>query len=97
MATPTTPLSAGAGIEQRDIEIDEPDVSPLQIQRPRSAGVIEALFDRAVRLDPFALVRTESDGIPVVVSRTGSGGGARADALPALAAHVESRRRRWSP
>jgi aminomethyltransferase len=57
-----------------DVEIREPDVSPVQIQGPRSTGVIEALFGGRVALDPFALVRTELDGIPVVVTRTGWSG-----------------------
>ena len=60
------PAPASSGV---DVAIGEPDVSPMQIQRLRSAGVIDALFGRAVRLDPIALVRTESDGIPVLVSR----------------------------
>ena len=57
-----------------DVQIGEPDVSPVQIQGPRSTGVIEALFGDQVQLDPFELVRTELDGMPVVVTRTGWSG-----------------------
>ena len=50
-----------------DVEIGEPDVSPVQIQGPKSAGVIEALFGGRVSLAPYELVETDLDGIPVVV------------------------------
>ena len=35
-----------------DVEIREPDVSPVQIQGPKSTGVIEALFGGSVTLAP---------------------------------------------
>ena len=55
-----------------DVTIVEPDVSPLQIQGPRSADVIEALFGEWVRdLKYYWFRETELDGIPVVLSRTG--------------------------
>ena len=57
-----------------DVEIGEPDVSPLQIQGPKSADVIDALFKGRVALGPYELVQTELDGMPVVVSRTGWSG-----------------------
>jgi glycine cleavage system aminomethyltransferase T len=64
-------VAVNAGL---DVSIGEPDVSPLQIQGPRSTDVIEALFGGRVILDPYALVETDLDGIPLVVSRTGWSG-----------------------
>ena len=57
-----------------DVEIREPDVSPVQIQGPKSTGVIDALFGGRVTLAPYELVQTDLDGMPVVVSRTGWSG-----------------------
>ena len=58
-----------------DVEITEPDVSPLQVQGPKSKPVIEALFGaEVVDLDYYWFAETELDGIPVVVTRTGWSG-----------------------
>ena len=58
-----------------DVEICEPDVSPLQVQGPKSGDVMKALFgDWAVELPYYRLRETELDGIPVIVARTGYGG-----------------------
>jgi aminomethyltransferase len=58
-----------------DVRIDEPDVSPVQIQGPKSKAVVGALFGEAVAgLAYYTLVETEADGIPVVVTRTGWSG-----------------------
>ena len=55
-----------------DVMIREPDVSPLQVQGPRSKDVIRTLFGDAVRdLRYYWCAEAEVDGIPVVVSRTG--------------------------
>ncbi|MDH3301794.1 MAG: glycine cleavage system protein T [Acidimicrobiia bacterium] len=55
-----------------DITIAEPDVSPLQLQGPKSGKVMEALFgDRLNDLKYYWLREVELDGIPLVVSRTG--------------------------
>ncbi len=61
-------VAVNAGL---DVRIGEPDVSPLQIQGPRSPEVIEALFGGEGALEPYQLVQTDLDGIPVVLSRTG--------------------------
>jgi glycine cleavage system T protein len=54
------------------VEIQEPDVSPLQVQGPKSKAVIEALFgDRVRKLRYYNFFETNLDGIPVVVTRTG--------------------------
>lgn len=62
-------VAAFAGM---DVDIDEPDVSPLQVQGPRSADVMRDLFGQAVAgLRYYFCTEAEVDGIPVVVSRTG--------------------------
>jgi aminomethyltransferase len=58
-----------------DVEIREPDVSPLQIQGPKSKPVVQALFgDRVLELPYYYFLETELEGIPVVVTRTGWSG-----------------------
>ncbi len=55
-----------------DVEIREPDVSPLQIQGPRSREVVTALFGKEVAsLRYYHCAEADLEGIPVVVSRTG--------------------------
>lgn len=55
-----------------DVTIREPDVSPLQLQGPRSGEVMKALFGESILdLRYYWLRELELDGIPLVVSRTG--------------------------
>jgi len=55
-----------------NVSIKEPDVSPLQLQGPRSLEIMQALFGEEIRtLRYFRFRETELDGIPLVVSRTG--------------------------
>lgn len=55
-----------------DVTIREPDVSPLQLQGPRSGEVMKALFgDGITDLRYYWLREMTLDGIPLVVSRTG--------------------------
>lgn len=55
-----------------DVTIHEPDVSPLQLQGPKSGAVMRALFgDSIMDLKYYWLRRVELDGIPLIVSRTG--------------------------
>lgn len=55
-----------------DVNISEPDVSPLQLQGPNSGLIMNALFgDRVSNLRYYWLKEMELDGIPLVVSRTG--------------------------
>ncbi len=55
-----------------DVTITEPDVSPLQIQGPKSREVVQALFgDAVLGLRYYWFLETSLDGIPVVVTRTG--------------------------
>ncbi|HXF67033.1 MAG TPA: glycine cleavage T C-terminal barrel domain-containing protein [Burkholderiales bacterium] len=52
--------------------ITEPDVSPLQIQGPKSRQVVRALFgEAAANLRYYRFLETKLDGIPLVVTRTG--------------------------
>ncbi len=62
-------VQAFAGL---DVELREPDVSPLQVQGPKSKDVMRDLFGQEVMdLRYYWCTETELDGIPVVVSRTG--------------------------
>ncbi|UCH41047.1 MAG: glycine cleavage system protein T [Gammaproteobacteria bacterium] len=55
-----------------DVEISEPDVSPLQLQGPNSGKIMQALFGEEIsRLRYYWLEEHELDGIPLIVSRTG--------------------------
>lgn len=55
-----------------DVSIHEPDVSPLQLQGPKSGEVMCALFgDSIMDLKYYWLRQVELDGIPLIVSRTG--------------------------
>lgn len=57
------------------VEIREPDVSPLQVQGPKSRAVMQALFGDRVREMPYYnFFESNLDGIPVVVTRTGWSG-----------------------
>jgi aminomethyltransferase len=65
-------LAVHAGMR---VEIGEPDVSPLQVQGPKSKQVMQALFgDRIAGLRYYFFFEGELDGIPVVVTRTGWSG-----------------------
>ena len=58
-----------------DVEISEPDVSPLQVQGPKSKDVVSALFgDEVLDLKYYWFMETDLDGIPVLITRTGWSG-----------------------
>ena len=58
-----------------DVEIREPDVSPMQIQGPKSKEVVKSLFgDKVLDLKYYHFLETKLDGIPVIVTRTGWSG-----------------------
>ncbi len=62
-------VALGSGM---NVKITEPDVSPLQVQGPRSKDVIAKLFgDRLLDMPYYHFAETDLDGIPVVVTRTG--------------------------
>ena len=55
-----------------DVVITEPDVSPLQLQGPKSGEVMKALFgDDIMDLKYYWLRELDLDGISLIVSRTG--------------------------
>ena len=55
-----------------DVDVSEPDVSPLSIQGPKSHYVAKDLFgDAPLRLSYFGFYETELQGIPLVVARSG--------------------------
>ena len=55
-----------------DVQIREPDVSPMQIQGPKSKQVVQALFgDEVLDLEYYYFLEADLDGIPVIVTRTG--------------------------
>jgi glycine cleavage system aminomethyltransferase T len=55
-----------------NVKIREPDVSPIQIQGPKSKSVMECLFGGKILDMPYYhFVETKLDGIPLIVTRTG--------------------------
>ena len=55
-----------------DVHICEPDVSPLQLQGPKSGLIMQELFgDSILDLKYYWLREVELNGIPLIVSRTG--------------------------
>lgn len=55
-----------------DVEISEPDASPLAVQGPKAEEVVASMFGDWVRgLKYFWFKETDIDGIPVVVARSG--------------------------
>jgi len=55
-----------------DVDISEPDVSPLQVQGPDSKNVLKDLVGPAVLdLGYYYFMNAKIDGIPVVITRTG--------------------------
>jgi aminomethyltransferase len=62
-------VALGSGLE---VTIAEPDVSPMQIQGPKSKQVLQKLFGpRVLDMPYYHFFETRLDGIPVVVTRTG--------------------------
>lgn len=55
-----------------DVEIGEPDVSPLAVQGPKAEQVVASIFGEAIRgLRHFWFQDTSIEGIPVIVARSG--------------------------
>lgn len=55
-----------------DVTIREPDVSPLQLQGPKSRDILCAAFGEELReLRYYRFVEHEWDGVPLIISRTG--------------------------
>lgn len=65
-------VAAFAGL---DVSIVEPDVSPLQVQGPKSLKVMTAIFgDWVQELKYFRFRELDHHGMPLVISRTGWSG-----------------------
>jgi aminomethyltransferase len=55
-----------------DVRIVEPDVSPIQVQGPKSKDVMQTLFGESpLNLRYYFCMEADLYGIPVVISRTG--------------------------
>ena len=62
-------LSVNSGM---DVRIDEPDVSPLQLQGPKSREILRAAFgDAPTELKYYRFMDYDWDGVPLIISRTG--------------------------
>src|SRR5881628_3708433 len=62
-------VAVNAGL---DVIVREPDVSPLQLQGPKSKDVMVDLFGEDILdLEYYHLTETQLDGIPLVITRTG--------------------------
>ena len=62
-------VAACAGM---DVTIREPDVSPLQLQGPRSRDILRAAFgDEPAELKYYRFMEYDWNGVPLVISRTG--------------------------
>ena len=65
-------VSAIAGSLGMDVEVFEPDVSPLAVQGPKATAVISNLFgDWVKELKYFGFREANLDGIPLIVSKSG--------------------------
>ena len=55
-----------------NVTIDEPDVSPLQLQGPKSRDILRAAFgDGPTALKYYWFTEVDWDGVPLIISRTG--------------------------
>ena len=62
-------VAATAGM---DVQIREPDVSPLQLQGPNSRDILRAAFgDAPAELKYYRFIEYDWNGVPLVISRTG--------------------------
>lgn len=65
-------LAVNAGM---DVRIDEPDVSPLQLQGPKSRDILRAAFgDSPAELKYYWFTEHDWKGVPLIISRTGWSG-----------------------
>jgi len=55
-----------------DVKLCEPDVSPLQLQGPKSGKIMKAVFGEEIEnIKYYWLKEFELNGIPLIISRTG--------------------------
>lgn len=65
-------VRAIAGERRMDVQVFEPDVSPLAVQGPKAEDVVASLFGDWVRqIKHFRFREVELDGIPMVLCRSG--------------------------
>jgi len=65
-------LAVNAGM---DVRVDEPDVSPLQLQGPKSRDILRAAFgDGPTQLKYYWFAEHDWNGVPLIISRTGWSG-----------------------
>lgn len=65
-------VRAVAAERRLDVQVTEPDASPLAVQGPRAEDVVAALFDDSIRsLGRFRFREMRLDGIPLVLARSG--------------------------
>ncbi len=63
---------AVAACHDLNVQVDEPDVSPLQVQGPKSQDLMRDVFGVWIdRLKFYWFRETELDGMPLVVARSG--------------------------
>ena len=62
-------VAANSGM---DVKVCEPDVSPLQLQGPKSRDVLRAAFgDAPTELKYYWFMEYDWNGVPLIISRTG--------------------------
>ncbi len=62
-------VAATAGM---DVQLDEPDVSPLQLQGLKSRDILRAAFgDKPAELKYYRFIEYDWKGVPLIISRTG--------------------------
>jgi glycine cleavage system aminomethyltransferase T len=65
-------VKAVAACNDFDVTVDEPDVSPLQLQGPKSRDLIRDVFGDWIDALGFYRFRdTELDGMPLIIARSG--------------------------
>ena len=65
-------VSAIAGALGMDVEVFEPDVSPLAVQGPKATRVVSNLLGEWIKeLKYFEFCEANLDGIPLIVSKSG--------------------------
>lgn len=65
-------VRAVAGEGQFDVQVCEPDVSPLAVQGPRAEDLVAKLFGEHIRaIRYFGCMETHLQGIPLVLCRSG--------------------------
>ncbi len=68
-----------------DVEIDEIDVSPLQVQGPKSEDLLADLVGEAVREVPYyGLMAARIEGADVLISQTGFSGEKGYESMPTI-------------